>query len=251
MLVSRAAKRKFNTGDEVMWTYNITAKNRKMDRDFYPETEWKLKCCSESDGSLVKQPKRHSYHLERRSVGVKSFRPCTYCGQNLAEVTKPGSKINIKCHLALKHAVDLCGELAGYNCPRDLVSAKLFIQHLDMVVNVFNALNNMNYKIVPACKFFEITGTPMLHPDAPQEEREQVFHAFEEEGRKEGFSDVPGPYEDLLVSTNTTYSDINWTGVRPSNIDFSLSSYSLTEEEERKHALEIKSNTMKAVLMWN
>ncbi|KAK3928043.1 Immunoglobulin superfamily member 10 [Frankliniella fusca] len=259
LLVSKAPKRKFNPGDEVMWTYNIPLKNIKMEVIFYQETEWKLKCCSEEDDSaLVKQSKRCRQPCEKRSLGLKSFRPCTFCGQNLAEATKP--KINTKCHLALKHAVDLCSELPGYKSEIDLVSPKEFMQHLDLVVNVFNLLNSMNYKIVPACQFFKITGTPMPHPDAPQKEKDLVFRAFQEEGKKafERYQVLylkgirkPTSYEDLMVSSRiTTYSDINWIGDRPSTTILSLSPYCLTKEEEDAHSRNIKDSVVQAILLW-
>ncbi|KAK3920773.1 Immunoglobulin superfamily member 10 [Frankliniella fusca] len=259
LLVSKAPKRKFNPGAEVMWTYNIPLKNRKMEVIFYQETEWKLKCCSEEDDSaLDKQSKRCRQPCEKRSLGLKSFRPCTFCGQNLAEATKP--KINTKCHLALKHAVDLCSELPGYKSEIDLVSPKEFMQHLDLVVNVLNLLNSMNYKIVPACQFFKITGTPMPHPDAPQKEKDLVFRAFQEEGKKafERYQVLylkgirkPTSYEDLMVSSRiTTYSDINWIGDRPSTTILSLSPYCLTKEEEDAHSRYIKDSVVQAILLW-
>lgn len=106
--------------------------------------------------------------IKRRKVGgtrpllktavITVFKPCTYCGVNIASALESGKKFNMKCHWALKHSVNLCLEMgADVDDVNNPVAAKDFIQHLDKVDHVFNTLNSHNYKVVPACKFFEIT----------------------------------------------------------------------------------------------
>ncbi|KAK3931988.1 SCY1-like protein 2 [Frankliniella fusca] len=260
MLVSRAPKIKLIAGDEVLWTYNISSRERLTGVQFFHEKEWKLKCCSELGGPVLIHTKIRRHQPLKQSLDVKGFRPCTYCGKNLAEAAKPGSKINLKCHLALKHATELCNELNGDDKePAAMISPQLFIKHLDHNVNVYNTLHNMNYKVVPACKFFDLVGTSVLPPDASQEEKDLVYQAFEEEGRQafrkyqvlylRGIS-RPTKYEDLLVPADSSYSNVNWAGSRPSNSNFSLSQYTLSENEHEEHAMQIKLSVMKAVVMW-
>lgn len=63
----------------------------------------------------------------------------------------------MKRHWALKHAVDLCSEMgAVVDNEEEPVCAEKFVKHLDKVDHVFNSLNNLNYKVIPACNFFEI-----------------------------------------------------------------------------------------------
>ncbi len=42
MLVSRAPKIKLIAGDEVLWTYNISSRERLTGVQFFHEKEWKL-----------------------------------------------------------------------------------------------------------------------------------------------------------------------------------------------------------------
>lgn len=64
----------------------------------------------------------------------------------------------MKRHWALKHSVQLCEEMqVDVADDRKTVSSRDFIQHLDKVDHVFNSLNTHNYKVVPACNFFENT----------------------------------------------------------------------------------------------
>lgn len=110
--------------------------------------------------------KKETESAKRRRVGVsrplmssawvQSYKPCTYCGLNLACKAEAGNNFNnMKRHWALKHTVELCHEM-GVEV-NDSVSPKDFIQHLDKVDLVFNSINTYNYKIVPAAIFFEIT----------------------------------------------------------------------------------------------
>lgn len=63
----------------------------------------------------------------------------------------------MKRHWALKHTVDLCGEMGVQVDDVDQpVSATDFMKHLDKVDHVYNSLNNHNYKVVPACNFLDI-----------------------------------------------------------------------------------------------
>lgn len=83
---------------------------------------------------------------------------CTYCGENLAQDLKPGKKVNLKRHWALKHAAALCLEMGveDYASETGGVCAKAFMKHLDCVDHVFQSLISHQYKIVPACNFFDI-----------------------------------------------------------------------------------------------
>jgi len=87
-------------------------------------------------------------HMPRKAQIVKSFKPCTYCGINVSS--------HIKRHWALCHAKDICKEMGVENDKTNPVSPKLFMQHLDKVNHLFNSLNNHNYKLIPACNFFEL-----------------------------------------------------------------------------------------------
>lgn len=89
---------------------------------------------------------------------VTSYRPCTYCGLNLAQSETGKNYINMKRHWALNHAAHLCFEMGvEVDIETELVSAKTFMKHLDKIDLVFNSLNTHSYKLVPACNFFEIT----------------------------------------------------------------------------------------------
>lgn len=88
---------------------------------------------------------------------VRNFKPCTYCGMNIPDSLQKGEKENMKRHWALKHAIELCKEMgAEVDDEENPVPAKSFIEHLDKVDHVYNSLHTHNYKIVPACNFFDI-----------------------------------------------------------------------------------------------
>lgn len=97
----------------------------------------------------MKKRKVGAKRPQKKANIIKSFKPCTYCGENLS--------INVKCHWALKHAVEICREMGvAVDDVDHPVSAKDFMKHLDKVDHVYNSLNTHNYKVVPACTFFEI-----------------------------------------------------------------------------------------------
>lgn len=89
---------------------------------------------------------------------VTSYKYCTYCGVNVASLLDRGKKENMKRHWALTHAKDLCEEMgAKVDDEENPVPAKDFITHLDKVDHVYNSLQQHNYKVVPACNFFNNT----------------------------------------------------------------------------------------------
>lgn len=93
----------------------------------------------------------------KTSACVRSFKVCTYCGVDISTLVAEGKKENMKRHWALKHAVNLCEEMGVIvDDAAQPVSAKAFIKHLDKVDHVYNSLHNHNYKVVPACNFFDI-----------------------------------------------------------------------------------------------
>ena len=131
-------------------------------------------CCSQMEQSRVfciadtASEKEETQSAKRRKVGgqrphksamcVTSYKPCTYCGLNLASNLDVGKKDNTKRHWALEHTADLCRELGvNIDTEDEPVSPKDFMAHLDKVDRVYISLNSHNYKLIPACNFFEIT----------------------------------------------------------------------------------------------
>jgi len=110
------------------------------------------------DKPSPKRRKMRGSQPHKTAVHVTSYRPCTYCGLNLPSTVELGKKDNMKRHWALKHSVDLCVEMGvSADDEEEPVVAEDFIKHLDKMDYVYNSLHNMNYKIVPACSFFDIT----------------------------------------------------------------------------------------------
>lgn len=108
--------------------------------------------------------------------------------------------------------------------------------------------------------FIVCSNTPLLPMDASAEEKEAVFTKFLAEGKSafqkyqvvylKGIS-IPEKYEDLLKpEKKTNYSDVSWVDSRPSNNNFSLSMYNLSEDEKSAHALDIRNQFTNAVLGW-
>lgn len=193
MSVTRVRGRRLVPGMEVLWSYNLDA-TKKAKPNLSPQNEWQLVgcslslqilfiftgqnlilyyflqdiCCSEVEktqtleqiqvSSMSDPGDQAGPALKKRKVGgqmpkkaqkcVTSFKPCTYCGINVPS--------HIKRHWALCHAKDLCKEMGVENNKTNPVSPKHFMQHLDKVNHLFNSLNNHNYKIIPACNFFQI-----------------------------------------------------------------------------------------------
>lgn len=88
---------------------------------------------------------------------VSPFKLCTFCGSNEAVEAGEVKKANMKRHWALHHTIEVCYEMGvDPNNPHLPVSAKDFMKHLDKMDHVYNSLNSHNYKVVPACNFFDI-----------------------------------------------------------------------------------------------
>ncbi|KAE8740794.1 hypothetical protein FOCC_FOCC013693 [Frankliniella occidentalis] len=233
-------------------------------------------CCSQTEISAIvpipQAPEQNDAQIaKKRRVGgqrplltageVTSHKMCTYCGENLALNLKAGQKPNVKRHLALKHASHLCLEMgSAIDCEDEGVSDMKFIQHLDKVDHIYNSLKSHGYKIVPACKYFELNNTAMLPEEASLEDKEKLFHEFFSEAKSAFYRYqviylkgimIPENYEDLMVmSNNSNYNDVQWENQKPSGTNFSLNAYELTAEEDSEHALNIKGQLAHIVLAW-
>ncbi|XP_034246115.1 uncharacterized protein LOC117648059 [Thrips palmi] len=268
----KAPRRKVLTGLEVLWSYNLSAKNCHHPH-YYPESDWQVgTCCSEgqeidSPLSVLLVAKDDEQPVKRRKVcarplmsqaRVASYRPCTYCGLNLAQFDTGKKYVNMKRHWALKHSAHLCEEMGVVVDNEAMpVSAKDFIKHLDKVDLVFNSLNAHSYKVVPASNFFEISGTPLLPEEASDEEKEAVFNLFLAEA-KSAFKKYqvvylkgicnPKNYKDLLKPIETSnYKAVHWKENCPSGTNFSLLQYELSEDEEVAHKLDVETQFRKVV----
>lgn len=254
---------KLEPGDEVFWTYNISKQEMEDgSKDFYQEREWKLSCCSETDLDLVSNqpPKRvckRSSQPHKDSVKLKGYRFCTYCGLNAADL-----KLNMKCHIALKHPSELCAEMSGeenYVPGETPISSKAFLQHLDAVSNAYNTLHNLGYKVLPACHIFEHTGYYCLSPESSEEQREGLLSALDAEAKR-AFSKYqiiyargiskPTKYEHFLKPPNSGYGSVNWIGDRPSSTNFSLSNHPMSQEESEAHLPSVKKCIHNLGTMW-
>lgn len=100
----------------------------------------------------------------------------------------------------------------------------------------------------------------LLDSDATADEKNRVFLQFMSEGKSmfkkyqvlflKGIS-IPKTYEDLLKPTEqSNFSSITWQSAPPSTNNFSLMSYSLTQDEDQRHALDITTHLTNAVLGW-
>lgn len=107
---------------------------------------------------------------------------------------------------------------------------------------------------------FHFSDTPVLDASANPEEEEEVFNTFLKEAQSafrkyqviylKGIS-KPTRYSDLLPASNyTNFSAVSWDGVPPSNTNFSLVHYSLSEDEQEQHASDIKLKVTNAAHMW-
>ncbi|XP_034253862.1 uncharacterized protein LOC117652823 isoform X2 [Thrips palmi] len=254
MGVCKGPKRKLSPGQEVLWSYNFDPAAKRCP-NFFPENEWQpILCCSEllQKGSsfipsllaedLGQVEEHDDPPSKRRKVGgqrpliktacILSHRYCTYCEMGV--------------------------DPNNVNTPLD---PKDFIKHLDKVDHVFNSLNSHNYKVVPACKFFEVTNTTLLPPDASTEEKVAVFQQFLDEGMSafkkyqvvylKGIK-VPQSYDDLLKSeVHSSYDKISWKTDKPSGNNFSLSRYNITDVEQNEHTLNIRTHLINAIVAWS
>ncbi|KAJ1518902.1 hypothetical protein ONE63_011488 [Megalurothrips usitatus] len=279
----KAPRRKIVGGIEVLWSYNLSARDRESP-NFHPESDWQLPmfiitqaaCCSQVEERDLLPPsavaaKKDAQSTKRRKLDgarplmsaalVTSYRPCTYCGLNLAQSETGKNYINMKRHWALKHAAHLCIEM-GVEVDNETkpVSAKSFIKHLDKIDLVFNSLNTHSYKVVPASSFFEITDTLLLPEEATADEKEAVFNKFLAEGKSafkryqvvylKGIC-IPQKYEDLLkLEKKSNYDDVNWQDDRPSGSNFSLLQFNLTEDEKNAHKLDVKTLFTNVIVGW-
>lgn len=274
--INKVRGRKVVEGQEILWSYSLNSNDRQRP-NFHPENEWQPDmCCSQTEISAIvpipQAPEQNDAQIaKKRRVGgqrplltageVTSHKMCTYCGENLALNLKAGQKPNVKRHLALKHASHLCLEMgSAIDCEDEGVSDMKFIQHLDKVDHIYNSLKSHGYKIVPACKYFELNNTAMLPEEASLEDKEKLFHEFFSEAKSAFYRYqviylkgimIPENYEDLMVmSNNSNYNDVQWENQKPSGSNFSLNAYELTAEEDSEHALNIKGQLAHIVLAW-
>lgn len=114
-------------------------------------------CCSEtnqapSNGKRLRKEVGNSRPLKMMKV-VETYLWCPFSGRNLEEGKK---KVNLKEHLAVRHAVDVCHAMnvkVDEQDPAKGVAYKDFCTYLDLLAKVYRSLSAFGYHVLPACRF--------------------------------------------------------------------------------------------------